>query len=303
VSSATPSADGGIGAVRAMLGAKPRPVGWDERRARIDEVGSAYPIAGDITISQVDVNGLPGEWSLAPGSDDSGLLLFFHGGGYCSGSILSHRSMVTAAGRAAGIRTLAVEYRRAPEHPFPAPMDDALRAWEWLRDQGIAAERIVLGGDSAGGGLALAVWQLLAAAGEDGPACLWLVSPWTDLTLSGESLDLNDGRDPLLHRPYLAELATAYVPDERQRADPLVSPLFADLRGLPPTLIQVGTDETLIDDSTRLAQVAGHAGAAVTLQIWPHMIHAFPLWNAVLQPARNALDEFGVFARRHLGRA
>lgn len=303
MNSATPSADGGIGVVRAMLGAKPRPVGWDERRARIDEVGSAWPIAGDIVLTSIDVDGLPGEWSLAPGSDESRVLLFFHGGGYCSGSILSHRSMVTAAGRAAGIRTLAVEYRRAPEHPFPAPMDDALRAWEWLRGQGIAAHRIVLGGDSAGGGLALAVWQRLVAAGQDDPACLWLVSPWTDLTLSGESLDLNDGTDPLLHRPYLAELAAAYMPDARQRADPLVSPLFADLRGLPPTLIQVGTDETLIDDSTRLAQAAGHAGAAVTLQTWPHMIHAFPLWNAVLEPARAALDEFGVFARRHLARA
>ncbi|MET0862122.1 MAG: alpha/beta hydrolase [Microbacterium sp.] len=296
-----PGADGGIGAVREMLGSKPRPVGWAQRRARIDEVGSAWPIATDIRLTSVDVDGLTGEWSLAPDADDGSALLFFHGGGYASGSILSHRSMVTEAGRAAGIRTLAVEYRRSPEHPFPTAVDDAVRAWEWLRASGLDADRIVLGGDSAGGGLVLAVWQRLRDAGEPGPAALWLVSPWTDLTLSGESLDLKDAVDPLLHRAYLAELAAAYVPDASGRADPLVSPLFADLAGLPPTLIQVGTDETLLDDAVRLARAAGLAGAAVTLQTYPLMIHAFPLWNAVLSEGRRALSEFGAFARSRLG--
>lgn len=204
-----PGADGGIGAVREMLGSKPRPVGWEQRRARIDEVGSAWPIATDIRLTAVDVDGLTGEWSLAPDADDGSALLFFHGGGYASGSILSHRSMVTEAGRAAGIRTLAVEYRRSPEYPFPTAVDDAVRAWDWLRASGLDADRIVLGGDSAGGGLVLAVWQRLRDAGEPGPAALWLVSPWTDLTLSGESLDLKDAVDPLLHRAYLAELAAA----------------------------------------------------------------------------------------------
>ncbi len=163
--------DVGIDAVRALLSAKPRPVGWAERRERIDEVGSVWPVAGDVTLESVDLGGLPGEWSIAPGSDASRILLFFHGGGYCSGSIVSHRRMVTGAGRAAGARTLAVAYRPAPEHPFPAAYDDALAAWRFLREQGFAANRIAVGGDSAGGGLTVALINRLRDAGENGPAC------------------------------------------------------------------------------------------------------------------------------------
>ena len=293
----------GIDAVRALLGSQPRPVGWAERRTLIDEVGGAYPIHDDVRLESVDVGGLAGEWSTSCGADESAVLLFFHGGGYCSGSIVSHRSMVTAAGRAARIRTLAIEYRLSPDHPFPAPLDDALRAWHWLRDRGFPADRIIVGGDSAGAGLTLALWQTLAAAGDAAPVALWLVSPWTDLTLSGESLERKDAVDPLLHRAYLTELAEAYVPDAARRTDPLVSPLFADLAGLPPTLIQVGTDETLLDDAVRLARAAGLADAEVTLQTWPHMIHAFPLWNAVLPDARRALAHVGAFARARLALA
>lgn len=289
--------DEDIAAIRAMLGSKPRPVGWYERRARIEEVGAAWPPAADIKLEPVDVDGLPGEWSTAPRADPTRVLLFFHGGGYCSGSIVSHRSMATEAGRGAGIRALAVEYRRAPEHPFPAAVDDAVRAWEWLRAQGVAADRLIVGGDSAGAGLTLALWQRLRLAGQLTPAGLWLVSPWIDLTLSGESIDSKDAVDPLLHRAYLTELADAYIPDGVSRDDPLVSPLFADLTGLPPTLIQVGTDETLLDDSVRLARTAAQAGAAITLRTFPHMIHAFPLWNAVLADGRRALADFGAFAR------
>src|SRR5215218_6637808 len=146
-----------IEAVRALLSSKPRPIGWTERRQRLDEVGSVWPVADDITLEPVDVDGVPGEWSLAPGSNASRILMFFHGGGYCSGSILSHRRLVTEAGRAAGVRTLAIAYRLAPEHPFPAALDDALTAWRFLRKQGVEARHIAVGGDSAGGGLSLIV--------------------------------------------------------------------------------------------------------------------------------------------------
>ncbi|MGU3646243.1 alpha/beta hydrolase [Microbacterium sp. C23T] len=291
----------GIEQVRALLGSKPRPVGWAERRARIVEVGSAWPVAGDIAFEPADAGGVAAEWSRAPGADTTRVLLFLHGGGYCSGSIASHRTMAAAAGRAAGIRTLALEYRLAPEHPFPASLEDALAAWDWLNATGIAPDRIVVGGDSAGGGLSLALWQELRRAGREGPACLWLVSPWTDLTMSGASVDENAAIDPLLHRSYLEELAAAYVPPGVARDDPRVSPLFADLTGLPPTLVQVGADETLLDDSLRLVRAAARAEADVRLHVLPHMIHAFPLWNAVLPAARAALAEFGDFARQHLG--
>src|ERR1700755_1568173 len=142
-----------IDAIRALLTSKPRPVGWAARRARIEEVGAVWPAADDIRLERVGIGGVEGEVSLAPGSDASRVLLFFHGGGYCSGSIVSHRRMVTEAGRAARMRTLAVAYRLAPEHPYPAAHEDALAAWRYLRAQGIAAHDIAVGGDSAGGNL------------------------------------------------------------------------------------------------------------------------------------------------------
>src|ERR1700739_2509297 len=141
-----------IDAIRALLGSKPRPVGWAARRRRLGEVGSVWPVAEDVTLEAVDLDGLPGEWSIVPGSEASRVLLFLHGGGYCSGSILSHRRMVTEAGRAAGMRTLAVGFRLAPEHPFPAAFDDAMRAWRFLRKLGIAAERIAVSRGTGGGG-------------------------------------------------------------------------------------------------------------------------------------------------------
>jgi acetyl esterase/lipase len=290
-----------IDAIRALLTSKPRPVGWAERRARIDEVGAHWPVADDIRLESVDLDGVAGEWSLAPGSDAARVLLFFHGGGYCSGSIKSHRRMVTEAGRAAGCRTLAVEYRLAPEHPYPAAQNDALAAWRFLRAHGYAADRIAVGGDSAGGNLTITLINRLRGLGEAQPACAWLASPWTDLTMSGASLADKDAVDPLIHKPYLEELAAAYAPPPRDRRDPTVSPLFADLHGFPPTLIQVGSCETLLDDAVRFARAAGAADVTVTLEIWPHMIHAWPMWNARLAEGREALGRVGEFVRRWVG--
>ncbi len=290
-----------INQIRALLAAKPRPVGWIERRARIEEVGAVWPAAPDIALESVEIDGLAAEWSLAPGSDPSRALLFFHGGGYCSGSIVSHRRMVTEAGRAARARTLAIAYRLAPERPFPAAYDDALAAWRFLRRQGYAPNRVAVGGDSAGGGLTLGLIIRLRDLNEELPACAWLSSPWTDLTMSGETLATKDGVDPLLHKPYLEELAQAYVPASVERADPRISPLFAKLRGLPPLLIQVGSAETLLADSTRFAAAAGASDVSVTLEIWPLMIHAWQLWNARLEEGRRALAQAGAFMQGRFG--
>ncbi len=292
--------NGELDRIRALLGSKPRPVGWGERRQRLDDVGSVWPVADDVALESADLDGVPGESSIVPGSDPSRVLMFFHGGGYCSGSILSHRRMVTEAGRAGGVRTLAVGFRLAPEHPFPSAYDDALTAWHWLRKQGFAGNRIVVGGDSAGGGLSLALAMRLRDAGEELPACLWLSSPWTDLTLSGATLATKDAVDLLIHKAYLDELADAYVPAELTRTDPRISPLFADLRGLPPTLVQVGSAETLLDDSVRFSGAAGAADVAVTLEVWPDMIHAWAMWNAKLEAGRQSLSRAGAFMRRHL---
>jgi monoterpene epsilon-lactone hydrolase len=289
-----------INAVRALLSAKPRPVGWPARRERIEEVGSVWPVAADVKLAPVDAGGVPAEWSLVADSDASRVLLFLHGGGYCSGSIVSHRRMVTEAGRAARIRTLAIAYRLAPEHPFPAALEDALAAWSFLRAEGIAASHIVVGGDSAGGGLTVALINQLRDRKEQMPACAWLCSPWTDLTMSGATLATKAAIDPLIHKAYLEELAAAYLPAGMDRKDPGVSPLYSDLEGFPPLLVQVGSAETLLADATRFAEKAGSADVAVTLEIWPHMTHAWPMWNANLDAGRRALASAGTFMRRHL---
>ena len=288
-----------IDAVRELLRSKPRPTSFPERRQRLDAIGSISLIAEDIGLEPIDANGVAAEWSLAPGSDPSKVLLFFHGGGYCSGSIVSHRGMVTEAGRAAQARTLAVGYRLAPEHPFPAAIEDARSAYRFLLDQGVAPSKIAIGGDSAGGGLTLALMTSVRDAREPLPACAWLVSPWVDLRMTGASLAEKAAIDPLISKPYLEELASAYLAGA-DPANPLVSPLNADLAGLPPLLVQAGSAETLLDDAVRIARRAGAADVRVNLEIWPHMIHAWHLWAAQLEAGRRAIASAGAFIRAHL---
>ena len=289
-----------IDAVRALFSAKPRPVGWEERRRRIEEVGAAWPVADDVKLEPVDLDGVEGEWSIVPGADASRVLMYFHGGGYCSGSIVSHRRLVTEAGRAGGLRTLAPAYRLAPEHPFPAARDDALVGLAAPAPRRLRGQQIAVGGDSAGANLTLALVGELKRAGEDLPGCLWLLSPWVDLTMSGATLVSKSAVDPLIQKGYLEELAEAFVPAGMDRKDPRLSPLYADLKGLPPTLIQIGSAETLLDDAVRFAAAAGAADVSATLEIWPHMIHAWPLWNAHLEPGRRALAHAGAFFKEHL---
>lgn len=288
-----------IDAVRELLRSKPRPTTFPERRQRLDAIGSTVPLAGDIELEPIDANGVAAEWSLAPRSDRSKVLLFFHGGGYCSGSIVSHRGMVTEAGRAARARTLAVGYRLAPEHPFPAAIEDARSAYRFLLDQGFAPSKIAIAGDSAGGGLTLALMTSVRDAREPLPACAWLVSPWVDLRMTGASLAEKAASDPLISKSYLEELASAYLAGA-DPTNPLVSPLHADLAGLPPLLVQVGSAETLLDDAVRIARRAGAADVRVNLEIWPHMIHAWHLWAAQLEAGRRAIASAGAFIRAHL---
>jgi acetyl esterase/lipase len=173
-----------------------------------------------------------------------------------------------------------------------------MHAWRFLRMQGIAARNIAVGGDSAGGNLTITLINRLRAAGEEQPGCAWLASPWTDLTMSGASLEAKATIDPLIHKAYLEELAGAYAPAPLDRKDPRISPLFSDVRGFPPTIIQVGSAETLLDDSVRLARALGLADVNVTLQVWPHMIHAWAMWNARLAEGREALEQVGEFIQR-----
>ncbi|HUC19229.1 MAG TPA: alpha/beta hydrolase [Acetobacteraceae bacterium] len=293
--------------IRARLAASPRPAGLAERRARLDALGAQYALPPDLRVEPVPAAGIPldapvgapAEWTATEAADPSRVILFLHGGGYISGSLASHRHMIAEAGRQARARTLALHYRLAPEHPFPAALEDSLAAYRFLLASGFAPARIALAGESAGGGLALATLISLRDAGLALPAAVWLASPWTDLEMRGATMQTRSAVDPVIQKPYLQELAAAYLAGTDPRA-PLVSPIHADLGGLPPTLIQVGAAETLLDDSLRLAAVAGAANVRTTLQIWPEMFHGWHLFFPELGEGRASLAEACAFLRAHL---
>jgi monoterpene epsilon-lactone hydrolase len=289
-----------IDVVRAMLASRPRPASLAERRRRLDDLGTQYSLSADARVETVTANGVSAEWTMTPAADPARVLMFLHGGGYISGSLSSHRHMVVQAGREAGVRTLALGYRLAPEHPFPAALEDALAGYRFLLAQGISPKCIAIAGESAGGGLALATVISARDEGLPLPACIWCSSPWVDLELTGQSLVEKAPVDPLIQKPYLEELAAAYL-DGADPRTPLASPLYADLSGLPPILIQVGSAETLLDDSVRLARKAGANRVKVTLAIWPDMIHAWHLFYQQLEAGREALAEVGAFVRACTG--
>ena len=288
-----------IDAIRRMLAARPRPADLAERRRRLDGLGAQYPLPADVRVEPVAANGVAAEWTTTPAADPTRVLLFLHGGGYVSGSLLSHRHMVAQAGREAGARTLALGYRLAPEHPFPAALEDAVAGYRFLLSGGFAPRRIALAGESAGGGLAVAALARLRDVGDPLPACAWLSSPWVDLENAGGTMATKAAVDPLISKPYLAELAGLYLHGADPRT-PSASPLRADLRGLPAMLIQAGSAETLLDDAVRLAGAAGAADLRVTLQVWPDMIHAWHLFYPQLAAGRRALAEVGAFVRAAL---
>ncbi|MBV1799410.1 alpha/beta hydrolase [Siccirubricoccus sp. G192] len=293
-------ADAEIEVIRRQLASHPRPADLAERRWRLDALGQQYSLPPDVRVEKVSANGVAAEWTTTPQANPARVILFLHGGGYISGSLDSHRHMIAEAGRQAGARTLALDYRLAPEHPFPAALEDAMAGYRFLLAQGIAPAHVAMAGESAGGGCAVAALVALRDAGVALPGCLWCSSPWVDLAVSGGSIEAKAAVDPLLGKPYLLELAAAYL-HGADPLTPLASPLHADLRGLPAMLIQVGSAETLLDDAVRLAGVAGGADVPVTLRIWPDMIHAWHLFYQQVAAGRRALVEVGAFIHAALG--
>jgi len=285
-----------ITALREKLAARVRPTDIGERRRGFDAFASVYPAAPDIVVEPVTVNGVAAEWTTAPGADHSYAVLYLHGGGYVIGSLDSHRHLAAEVGRAAEARCLALDYRLAPEHPFPAAVDDALAGYRYLLDAGIAPERIALAGDSAGGGLVVAVLLAIRDAGLAQPACGWCLSPWVDMEAIGASMTGKAAEDPSVQKEPLLEMAAHYLHGADPRA-PLAAPIYADLRGLAPLFIQVGAAETLLDDAIRLAGVAGAAHVPVTLEVWPEMVHVWHLYHPDLAAGRSAIAAGGRFVR------
>ncbi|MFW6237465.1 MAG: alpha/beta hydrolase, partial [Desulfosudaceae bacterium] len=268
-------------------------------RAGLEQMAAMVPADEDISIESESAGGVPVEWADAPGGAADRFLVYFHGGGYAGGSPRTHRDMIARLARATGRRILAVDYRLAPENPFPAAVDDAASAWQWLiYDYGANPEDTAVAGDSAGGGLALALLVKLRDEGRPLPAAAVLMSPWADLAVTGPSARDKAEEDPFLTPEglrYFSELYRHGADPE----DPLVSPLFADMTGLPPMLIQVGERECLLDDSARLAEKARAAGVDVTLEVWESMVHVFQGFAAVLPEGQKAIARIGEYLRQH----
>jgi acetyl esterase/lipase len=293
--------DRGIRAVREHLAKLPpsSSLTLEQRRTQYERAERAFPTPRDVTIERVGAPTQPAEWLRPPGARTDAAVLYLHGGGYSIGSPRSHRHLAAAVARAAGVPTLLLDYRLAPEHPFPAALDDAVAAYRFLLDGGIAATNVVIAGDSAGGGLTVATLLALRDRGLPRPAGGVCISPWVDLTCSGATYVTKAAVDPIVTREGVAAMAQAYVAAGDPKA-PLVSPLYADLAGLPPLLIQVGGDEVLLDDAVGLAERARSAGVEATLEEWPDMIHVWHWFLPMLDEAERAIDGIGRFVRARI---
>lgn len=263
------------------------------QRAMIDPKRPDSPVVKATRITSVDVGGLPGQWFDAPDSSQETVVVYLHGGGYSVGSIRSHRDLISRVAHAARSRVLAVDYRLAPEHPFPAQIEDGRAIYRWLRERGYPPSRIAFAGESAGGGLCLSTMLALRDAGEPLPAAAVLISPWVDLEARGQSFHENRRYDFVTRKAMLA-YSRRFV-REHQLRHPLAAPIHADLHGLPPILIQVGQIETLRDDGVALARRIESARGSVKLEVWPDMIHAFHVFAPIVPEARDAIDRLGKF--------
>jgi len=278
------------------LRARPKITDVGERRKAIDAFAKAFPPAADVSIEKVTLGGVKAEKSRTPGDDAAGAILYVHGGGYVIGSLDSHRHLVTEAGRAAGVPVYALDYRLAPEVPFPAPVEDTVSAYRALLGQGIAPGKIAIAGDSAGGGLVVAALVAIREAGLAQPACGWCISPWIDMEALGGSMASNAASDPTVQKETILEMARHYLNGADPKS-PLAAPLHADLKGIAPLLIQVGSIETLLDDSIRLAGRAAAVGVPTRLDVWPEMPHIWHIFHPILTAGKQAIAQGGAFVK------
>ncbi|MCI0336672.1 MAG: alpha/beta hydrolase [Acidobacteria bacterium] len=295
---------GEIKQVRELIAAWPDKsnMSVEELRTTYDYIGQQLPMPHGVSVEKVDAGGVKAEWVRAKNARTDSVILYFHGGGYVIGSTASHRHLIAALCQSSEMAALALDYRLAPEASFPAAVDDAVSAYEWLLQQDIAPVRIAIAGDSAGGGLTVATMLALRDRDIPLPVAGVCISPWVDLTCTAESIGTKAAADPIVTREMIAFMAQAYLKGQDAK-NPLASPLFADLHGLPPLLIQVGTDEALLDDSRHLEARAKEAGVAVTLEVWDEMVHVWHYFFPVLSEGREAIDRIGKFVQSHTGLA
>ena len=278
----------------------PLPTSIKEARANLEGVSSWVPLPSDTTVEPVVAGGVPAEWVSAPCAASDRVILCLHGGGYTMGSSKATHVVASFLSAASGCRVLCIDYRLAPEHPFPAALEDTIAAYGWLLEQGIGNDRIILVGFSAGGGLALSTLVSLRDAHVPLPAGGVLISPWTDLAGTGESVVTRAEADPWLTDEMNRFHAALYANGKDLR-HPLISPLYADMHGLPPLLIHVGSDEIMLDDSKRVAERAKAANVEVTLEVWEGLWHVFHAFAYRLAEGKQAIEQIGEFVRKKLG--
>ncbi len=271
----------------------------EQRRKGMEKV--AFKVADDIQVDSVAVAGRSAEWLRAPGSQPGRAILYLHGGGYVMGSLTTHRSLAGEFSRAAQAAILLIDYRLAPEHPFPAAVEDGVASFKWLLDQGFAAKNLAIAGDSAGGGLTAATLVSARDQKVPLPAAAVCISPWSDMTCSNESYKTRAEADPMVGSGNIGDMAKLYLQGKDPK-HPYASPNFADLRSLPPLLIQVGNDEVLLDDSIKLHEKAKADGVDSTLEVWEHMIHVWHAFHPMLPEGKQGIERVGAFLREQLGR-
>jgi epsilon-lactone hydrolase len=269
-------------------------------RLSLDAAGEVFRPIIHIDHIGVLTNGVPSEWVIPAGAGSERVILYLHGGAYNSGSMRSHRALAANIAYAAHARALIINYRLAPEHPYPAALVDAFSAYKWLLEQGIRSKQIIITGDSAGGGLTIALLVALRERRQPMPAAAVVLSPWTDLSESGESWQENSEVDYMINGGKLKEAARIYLKGTDPQT-PLASPVHANLEGLPPLLIQVGSEEVLLSDSIRLAENARLSGVHVTLDIWEGMQHVWQFTANIVPEARKAIDKIGEFIQEQTG--
>jgi len=269
-------------------------------RSGLEGLASLAGLPRGIRREAVKVGTMSAKWFWFPGALEKKVILYLHGGGYVAGSINTHQDLGARIAKASNTRILLIDYRRAPEDPFPAALEDTVTAYRWLTSTaGLAPENIVIAGDSAGGGLTAATLVKLRDDGIPLPAAAVMLSPWTDLARTGNSVKLKAAEDPFLTPAELEFDAKLYIKDNHAK-NPLISPLYANLVGLPPLLIQVGTAEILLDDAVRLAERAKAAGVEVTLDIWQDMMHVWQAFALVAPESREAIEKIGAFVKKFL---
>jgi acetyl esterase/lipase len=291
--------DAVISGFQAMAGGWGADATPDRMRADFEAWCERFPDGRAAAIARISAGGVPADEVRPDGAPAARSILYLHGGGYVLGSARSHRSLAKRIAFAAGARVVVPDYRLAPEHPFPAAVDDAVAAYRWLQLDAGGPERVAVAGDSAGAGLALALLVRLRNHGAPLPACAVLLSPFVDLECRAESYDRLAAQDPIVGREMALGMGRTYVGEGGDTGDPLASPVRAELGGLPPLLVQVGSREVVLDDAHAIERRARAAGVPARLEVWDGMIHAWHLYAAALEDGRRAIAELGAFVRNH----